>query len=154
MADTEWLDERQAKAWRSLQFMQMRLDAELNRQLAVDSGLSLSDYVVLVKLTDQPDGRLRIFELAHEIGWERSRLSHHVNRMANRGLVTKEACDSDRRGAFVVLTDDGRRAIEEAAPRHVAIVRRLVIDQIDADELDAIGAAAEKVLAALDQAEL
>ncbi|MCZ7534709.1 MAG: MarR family transcriptional regulator [Acidimicrobiia bacterium] len=154
MADIEWLDERQARAWRSLQFMQARLEAQLNRQLMADSGLSLSDYVVLVNLTDQPDGRLRIFALAHEIGWERSRLSHHINRMANRGLVTKEACDSDRRGAYVVLTDEGRQAIEEAAPRHVAIVRRLVIDQIDAEELDVIGAAAEKVLTALAQAEL
>ena len=59
----EWLNEREERAWRALQFMQMRLEGELARQLAADSGLSYPDYVVLVALTDQPDGRMRLFEL-------------------------------------------------------------------------------------------
>lgn len=151
MADTNWLSKREERAWRALQFMQMQLELAMNRQLMADSDLSLSDYVVLVKLTDEPDGRLRLYQLAQDIGWERSRLSHHVTRMTNRGLVTKERCDADRRGAFVVITDEGRKAIEGAAPRHVETVRRLFIDHLDPEELDVIGAAAEKVLAALDE---
>jgi DNA-binding MarR family transcriptional regulator len=130
--------------------MQMRLQAALGRQLADESELSLADYAVLVSLTDQPDGRLRLFELGQEIGWEKSRLSHHVARMAGRGLVKKETCDSDRRGAFVVATKKGGKAIEAAAPGHVAEVRRLVIDRLSGDQLDAITTAAQTVLAALD----
>jgi DNA-binding MarR family transcriptional regulator len=150
VSEVRWLDEREARAWRALQSMQMRLEAALGRQLADDSELSLSDYAVLVSLTDRPDGRLRLFELGQQIGWEKSRLSHHVARMAGRGLVKKEVCASDRRGAFVVVTNSGRKAIETAAPGHVAEVRRLVVDRLSADQLDAIANAAETVLAALE----
>ena len=112
MDEARWLDERELRAWRSLQFMQMRLEGQLARQLAADSGLSYPDYLVLVALTDRPDGRMRLFELAEALGWEKSRVSHQVARMTDRGLVAKEKCDSDRRGAFVVVTAAGRREIE------------------------------------------
>ncbi len=151
MTDVRWLDEREERAWRALQFMQMRLEAELARQLANGSGLSYSDYLVLVALTDRTEARLRLFELGEVLGWEKSRLSHHVGRMADRGLVKKEKCDSDRRGAFVVLTKQGRKAIEAAAPGHVNIVRRLFIDKLTPAELDVISLAAERVLAGFDQ---
>jgi DNA-binding MarR family transcriptional regulator len=145
-----WLSEDEERAWRALQFMQMRLDAELARQLAVDSGLSYPDYVVLVALTDQPDGRLRLFELGRVLGWEKSRLSHHVSRMVARGLVEKEACDSDRRGAHVVVTAQGRAEIEAAAPGHVAAVRRLFVDRLTPAQIAAVADAAEAVLAGLE----
>ena len=150
MDEVRWLDEREERAWRALQFMQMRLEAALARELAADSDLSYPDYVVLVALTDRPDGRLRLFELAHELGWERSRVSHHIARMTTRDLVRKERCGSDRRGAYVVVTDRGRGAITAAAPGHVAAVRRLFVDRLDPDMLDAIGEAAAVVLAGLD----
>jgi DNA-binding MarR family transcriptional regulator len=145
-----WLDDREERAWRALQFMQMRLTAELSRQLAADSSLSYPDYLVLVALTDHPDGRLRPFELGRELGWEKSRLSHHVARMAERGLVTREACASDRRGAYVVVTPAGRAELEAAAPGHVAAVRRLFVDRLTPAQLDALGDAAEAVLTGLD----
>jgi DNA-binding MarR family transcriptional regulator len=150
MGDVRWLDEREQRAWRALQFMQMRLEGELARQLLAESGLSYPDYLVLVALTDRPDGRLRLFELGGVLGWEKSRLSHHIGRMANRGLVNKEKCDSDRRGAYVVVTEQGRGDIAAAAPGHVAAVRRLFIDQLTPTQLDVIGEAADTVLAALD----
>ena len=153
MADARWLDEREAQAWRSLQLMQMRLTAELGRQLGAESGLSYPDYLVLVALTDQPQGRMRLYALARDLGWEKSRLSHHIARMAERGLVAKERCGSDRRGAFVVVTDLGRKEIGAAAPGHVAAVRRLFLDHLSPAQLDAVGAAAAAVLAALDGAE-
>jgi DNA-binding MarR family transcriptional regulator len=152
MTDVRWLDEREERAWRALQFMQMRLEAELARQLATESGLSYADYLVLVALTDHPQGRLRLFELGDVLGWEKSRLSHHVARMADRGLLKKEKCDSDRRGAFVVITKKGSKEIESAAPGHVRTVRRLFIDRLTPDELDVIAIAAEKVLADIDAA--
>ena len=152
MDDVRWLNEREERAWRALQFMQLRLEGELARQLAADSGLSYPDYVVLVALTDRPDGRMRLFELAAALGWEKSRLSHHVERMAGRGLVTKERCAADRRGAYVVVTDRGRTEIAAAAPGHVATVRRLFVDRLTPSQLDAVGEAADIVLAALDEA--
>jgi DNA-binding MarR family transcriptional regulator len=150
MSPPRWLDEREARAWRALQLMQMRLDGELARQLANDSGLSYPDYVVLVALTDQPDGRLRVLELADTLGWEKSRASHQVARMSQRGLVTKEKCKTDRRGAFVVVTKRGRAEIEAAAPGHVEAVRRLFVDRLSPEQLDAVADVAETVLAGLD----
>ena len=153
MDDVDWLSEREARAWRGLQLMQMRLDRELARELAADSGLSYPDYLVLVALTDRPDGRMRLFELGSFLGWEKSRLSHHVNRMTKRDLVTKEPCDDDRRGAFVVITTQGRAEIEAAAPGHVASVRRLFIDHLDTRQLDQVAVCTETVLASLDRDE-
>jgi DNA-binding MarR family transcriptional regulator len=149
MGEVRWLDEREERAWRALQFMQLRLTGELARRLAADSGLSYPDYVVLVALTDQPDGRLRLHELAQVLGWEKSRLSHHVARMAQRGLVTKEPCATDRRGSVVVVTGQGRREIGSAAPGHVAAVRELFVDRLTPAQLDALAEAAEEVLAGL-----
>lgn len=151
MTKPQWLSAREERAWRSLQFMQMRLEGELARQLALDSGLSYPDYVVLVALTGSPDGQLRLFELGDVLGWEKSRLSHHIARMAARDLVAKVKCDADRRGAFVAVTEAGRRAIEAAAPGHVATVRRLFVDRLTPSQLDVIAGAAETVLAALDR---
>ena len=150
MAAVRWLDEHERRAWRALQFMQLRLTGRLAADLAATSDLSYAEYLVLVALGDQPDGRARLFELADVLGWEKSRLSHQVGRMTGRGLVKKERCDGDRRGAFVVVTAPGRKAIEAAAPHHVAMVRRLFIDPLTPGELDAITTAAEKVLAVLD----
>ena len=147
----QWLDERERRAWRALQLMQMRLTAHLSRQLAA-SGLSYPDYVVLVSLTDQPDGRMRLHELGRELGWEKSRLSHHIARMAERGLVTKERCGADRRGAYVVVTRRGREEIAAAAPGHVDAVRRMFVDRLSPQQLDEIAGAAETVLAGLDAA--
>ncbi|NND73760.1 MAG: winged helix-turn-helix transcriptional regulator [Ilumatobacter sp.] len=148
--DVRWLTDREQRAWRGLQELQMRLDRQLARQLATDSGLSYPDYAVLVALTDQPDGRMRLFELGEILGWEKSRLSHHVARMAGRDLVAKEHCDSDQRGAFVVVTKHGRREIEAAAPGHLAEVRRLFVDHLSPAQLDSIAEIAEIVLARLD----
>jgi DNA-binding MarR family transcriptional regulator len=148
--DVRWLNEQEERAWRALQFMQLRLEGELARQLAEESGLSYPDYLVLVALTDHEDGRMRPFELGATLGWEKSRLSHHVSRMVDKGLVTKERCDSDRRGAFVAVTKQGRRAIKKAAPGHVAAVRRLFVDPLTPAQLQVVGEAAEAVLAGLD----
>jgi DNA-binding MarR family transcriptional regulator len=153
VGETRWLDAREARAWRTLQMMQMRLEGELARQLASESGLSYQDYTVLVALTGSADGRMRAFELGALLGWEKSRLSHHVQRMAERGLVKKEKCASDRRGSFVSVTAAGRKEIEAAAPGHVEAVRKLFVDHLSADQLDAIAEAAEKVLAALAESD-
>src|ERR687889_736361 len=108
---TFWLTEDEQRQWRAYLRMQAQLNAELNRQLQADSELSLADYEVLVQLTDAPDGRLRPYELQRALEWEQSRLSHHLARMQRRGLVERQECPSDARGAFVTLTGAGRSAI-------------------------------------------
>lgn len=125
-----WLDATQQRAWRGFLDLHARLAATLNRDLQRTSGLSLSDYDVLVHLTDVPDGRLRAFELGEGLQWDKSRVSKQVTRLAARGLVAKQECEADRRGAYVVLTPTGRRAIEAAAPAHVELVHHLVFDTL------------------------
>ncbi|MFP5019486.1 MarR family winged helix-turn-helix transcriptional regulator [Pseudonocardia phyllosphaerae] len=126
--------------------MQSRLQAELHRRLQAESGLSISDFDVLVALTDRPDERCRVMELATTLDWEKSRLSHHLARMQKRGLVTREDCDDDGRGNYVVLTDAGRDAIVAAAPGHVETVRELVFDAVGEDDVDAMARIADAVL--------
>lgn len=144
-----WLDEREARAWRALQLMHLQLDGALARQLGDSSDLSLQDYGILVALTGQPCDRMRAYELARLIAWDKSRLSHHLKRMIARGLVTKESCPTDRRGFDIAVTPAGRRAIEAAAPGHVEAVRRLFLDHVGGDELDVLANVSERVIAAL-----
>ena len=135
---SDWLTADEQAAWRGLLEMTAALEARLHRQLQEQSGLSLPDYDVLVRLSETAGGRLRAYELAAGLSWEQSRLSHHLARMIRRSLVTREECEEDRRGAWIVLTPAGRQAIEEAAPAHVATVRRLVFDALTADQVDAL----------------
>lgn len=146
MTDSPWLTDEQQQAWRQWVEANMRLTAAIARQLHLDSGLSLPDFEVLVMLTDTPDARVRVSDLAARLQWERSRLSHHLKRMEGRGLIRREGCESDGRGAFVVLTSGGRAAIEEAAPGHAGLVRRLVFSRLTAEELSAFTAVTRKVL--------
>jgi DNA-binding MarR family transcriptional regulator len=147
----QWLTDDEQRAWRGLLQMTSRLDARLNRELQQTSGLSLADYDVLVLLTEAPDGRIRVFELVADLHWEQSRLSHHIARMQRRGLVGREECSTDRRGAFVVLTDIGREAIEKAAPGHAATVRRLVFDGLSEEQVAMLEAFTGRVLSRLDR---
>ena len=120
-----WLDAEQQRAWLAYIRVQLRLSYEMNRQLQADSGLSLADYDVLTALSSTAGARMQMTALAAHVGWERSRLSHHVRRMANRDLVNCNSSDSDRRTTEVALSTTGRRAIDEAAPAHVELVKRL-----------------------------
>lgn len=141
-----WLDAREEKAWRGYRRMRRLLDLELARELMQDAGLSEPDYDVLSDLSETPDQRLRLSELADRMLWSRSRLSHHISRMQQRGLVAREEHPSDGRGSIVVLTPAGRAAIEAAAPGHVAAVRRHLIDFLGPEEIDALGALTQRVV--------
>ncbi|MET8229992.1 MarR family transcriptional regulator [Micromonospora sp. NPDC005298] len=146
MEATRWLDEREDRAWRGYRRMRRLLDLELARELTQDAGLSEADYDVLSDLSETPHGRLRLRELADLMLWSRSRLSHHLTRMQQRGLVTREECADDARGSVVALTPAGRLAIESAAPGHVAAVRRHLIDLLTPAEIDALGALTHRVV--------
>ena len=116
---SRWLTEEEQRAWRGLLRMTSQLNARMNRQLLQEYGISLADYEVLVALSEAPEGRLRVFEVADALAWEQSRVSHQLARMQRRGLITRQDCATDARGAFAVLTTAGRAAIEQAAPAHV-----------------------------------
>jgi DNA-binding MarR family transcriptional regulator len=148
--DVRWLDATQQRAWRGFLDLHARLAAKLNRELQRTSGLSLSDYDVLVHLTDVPDGRLRAFELGEGLQWDKSRVSKQVSRLAARDLVAREECEADRRGAYVVITPTGRRAIEAAAPAHVELVHQLIFDTITPAQVREWAAISTAILRRID----
>ena len=146
MSKPRWLNERQQHLWHGFRHVNQDLFAVLEQQLARESGLSGADYKVLHELSVVPDGLLRARDLGCDIGWDRSRLSHHLSRMEKRGLVVREECADDARGLMVRLTKAGRRAIEDAAPAHAETVRRFFFDQMSTGEIETMGAVFDRVL--------
>ncbi|CAN5131646.1 MarR family winged helix-turn-helix transcriptional regulator [soil metagenome] len=138
-SEAAWLTSEQQDVWRAWLAVTSRLPVALGRDLQQRAHLSLPDFDVLVQLSEHPAARLRFAALADALQWERSRLSHHVGRMQRRGLVEREDCLDDARGAFVVLTAAGRAAIEQAAPDHAGLVRDLVFDGLSEDDTRRFG---------------
>lgn len=147
-----WLDTREQAAWRAYLEMNAKLAARLNKEMSDSSGISISDFSVLVPLSEHPEGRMRVLELARALGWEKSRLSHQLTRMQQRGLIERSNCNEDRRGAFVVLTEHGRATVEAAAPRHVESVRRYLFDELTSEQVDALASVARAVVDRIDSA--
>jgi DNA-binding MarR family transcriptional regulator len=145
-ADAPWLDAIEARAWRGYLLMSRLLFAELGRGLSRDANMSHADYEVLVVLSETPGHRLRMNELASRLVWEKSRLSHQITRMQQRGLVGRQECASDARGSFVVLTDAGLAAITSAAPNHVRDVRRNFFDLLTPEQVESLAAMTETVV--------
>lgn len=145
-----WLTPKQQRAWVAYMRVQLRMSYEMNRQLQADSGLSLADYDVLVALSNVGDDGMRVSDLAAQIGWERSRLSHQLRRMEQRGLTERRASVEDGRTTNVILTEMGQQAIEEAAPGHVDLVRRLFFDPLPENLLAPFTAALEHIHVNLD----
>ncbi len=135
-------------------YRQMRtlLDLQLARDLNRDSGLSEPDYDVLSTLSEVADSRWRARDLAQRLSWSTSRLTHHVNRMQARGLVGREACPDDGRGAVIFLTARGWDTLREAAPWHVRSVREHFIDLLTEEQIDALAAIGATVIGHLAEA--
>lgn len=121
-----WLTDDQQRTWRNYLVLTSRLQTAMNRQLQARCGLSLADYEVLVALAEH--GPLRVLELAAELDWEQSRLSHQLSRMRTRDLLERRGSEQDGRGATVEITDAGRDALVTAAPHHVELVRSVLFD--------------------------
>lgn len=144
-----WLSDDEQRAWRTYLRMSSLLPAALNRQLQTDCGLTLPEYEVLVQLSETPGRRLRPFQICEALNWEQSRLSHQLTRMERRGLVARQECAADGRGAFIELTAAGADAIAAAAPRHVATVRGLIFDQLTDGQRTAFEEACTAIVTAL-----
>lgn len=151
MDEPKWLTRHEDHAWRGYRRMRTLLDLQLGRDLMRESGLSEADYDVLSGLSETDGHRMRLSELAAQMLWSKSRLSHHITRMQQRGLVRREECEDDARGSVVALTDAGWQAIVSAAPGHVASVRRHLIDLLTPDEIDSLAAFSHRVVGRLAQ---
>jgi DNA-binding MarR family transcriptional regulator len=150
--EPRWLEPREQSAWRAYLDMNAKLTAKLNREMQEQAGISIADFSVLVQLSEHVDGRMRVLELARALGWEKSRLSHQLSRMQQRGLVERANCNEDRRGAWIALTDRGQQTIDAAAPQHVEAVRKYVFDPLDTSQVGALDAIARAVVGVLDTA--
>ncbi len=140
-----WLSPDEQQAWRATVHLAQLLFRQLDRDLDAQ-GLNQHDYEILVELSEAPDQRLRMTELADATSQSRSRLSHQITRMESRGLVRRDECEGDKRGTFAVLTAEGMNVIERVAPDHVENVRRHFIDRLSPRQLEQIRDAFEPIV--------
>ena len=142
---TRWLTDDEQQAWRAWIAASLLLPDRLSRELQERADISLPDYEILVYLSEAPDRRLRMSELADRTLSSRSRLSHQVDRLSDAGLVDRQPCSDDRRGYFAVLTPQGWDFLVASAPTHVASVREHLVDALTPDEFAEFGRLCAKV---------
>jgi DNA-binding MarR family transcriptional regulator len=140
-----WLNDDEQHAWRATVQLAMLLMRQLDRDLSVH-GLNGHDYEILVALSETPENRMRMTDLADATSQSRSRLSHQISRMEARGLVRRDDCEGDKRGTFAVLTREGKGTIERVAPDHVESVRRHFIDRLTPGQLEEIRVSLQPVV--------
>ncbi|WFR71130.1 MarR family transcriptional regulator [Prescottella defluvii] len=148
--DTKWLTEAQQDAWRTLVSLVTRLPAALDTQLQRDSDLTHFEYFVLAVLSEAPERRLRLSELACQANASLSRLSHVVTRLEKRGWARRETV-AGTRGAFAVLTDDGMTKVVSAAPGHVETVQALVFEGLDDEQVAQLSSLGKALVDQLDK---
>ena len=132
--------------WRTFHSMRRKLDLALERQLQRDADISAADFGVLGALFEAPGRQLRARDLGQRLSWEKSRISHQVSRMENRGLLERRECETDLRGSWIGLTNDGTRAVLGAMRDHAATLRRYFFDVLDPAELEAFKAVSNRVI--------
>jgi DNA-binding MarR family transcriptional regulator len=146
--EPRWLTDDEQLTWRATVNLSQLLMRQLDRDLNAH-GLNGHDYEILVSLSEAPDNRMRMTELADATSQSRSRLSHQISRMENRGLVRRDNCEGDKRGTFAVLTEPGIDAIKRVAPYHVENVRRHFIDRLSPRQQAEVRDAFEPIVAYL-----
>ncbi|CAN2182869.1 MarR Transcriptional regulators [Candidatus Nanopelagicaceae bacterium] len=145
-----WLNPAEMKAWRRYIIASRRLLEALDYDLA-DHELSMADYEVLAQLSDAPERKMRMSELAEVAMLSRSRLSHRIKVMEKAGWVKREACPDDKRGFFAVMTPKGWKAIVAAAPDHVASVRLRFLDHLTVADQKVLAEIFERVTDSLKE---
>jgi DNA-binding MarR family transcriptional regulator len=150
----KWLTAAELDSWLSLVRLMTWLPWSIDQQLQRDSNLRRVEYQVLGMLSQSPERRMRMSSLAAVTNASLSRLSHLVGRLAERGLVRREADPADGRFTDAILTDKGFQTLAEAAPGHVAQVRSLVIDVLSPEQLRRLGQAADRIMSRIDTSEI
>jgi len=143
------LSSDQVELWRSFYTMRRKLDRALDLQLQRESGVSSSEYEILLSLNEAPKRQLRIKDIAGTIGWEKSRVSHLVTRMERRGLLNRTDCEVDGRGSWIGLTTLGRRTIIGATRGHTDAIRRYFFDALTPQQTTAIAELSPHVIEAI-----
>ena len=149
MDQTRWLDANEEAAWRAFWRASRLLFSELERDLQRDAGMPPGYYEILVFLSEAPERRMRMTDLAEATQSSPSRMTHAVTRMEAQGWIRREGCPSDRRGWNAVLTDAGFRAIEQAAPRHVESIRTRLLDHLSPEQVEQLRAISDTLVAEL-----
>jgi DNA-binding MarR family transcriptional regulator len=144
-----WLSVDQQQVWRSYLLGSARLADRLDADLR-EFGIDLGEYEILVTLSEAPERRVRMSELADAVHQSRSRLTHTVTRLENAGLVDRSNCPTDRRGVWAHLTDAGMELLELAAPSHVEAVRRNFVEAMSGEDYAAVGRAFAAVVSATE----
>jgi DNA-binding MarR family transcriptional regulator len=150
---TRWLTPDEQRSWRNFLEAHRLVFARLERQLQAEHDLSHWDYEILVRLSEAPERRLRMSDLADATLSSRSRLSHAVGRMERLGWIERTGCPDDRRGTLAGLTDAGLAALEAAAPGHVDEVRRSLVDRMSAQDFATLGSICESLVRQLEASE-
>jgi DNA-binding MarR family transcriptional regulator len=145
-----WLSADEQVIWRNFITACGSLLAAVDGQLQRDSGMPLAYYEILVRLSESPSRSLRMTQLAEASSSSKSRVSHAVARLEERGWVRRTDCPTDRRGQIAELTDEGFAALSAAAPGHVEQVRRSLFDPLSAEQLRQLARVSEALLAAAD----
>jgi DNA-binding MarR family transcriptional regulator len=135
-SEPNWLTEREMRAWRRLVASTTALLAVLDNELQAEHGLSLGDYEVLAFLSEAPGRAIRMSELADRLHLSPSGITRRVDGLVRSGLVERQRCPNDRRGANAVLTPLGAKTLKSAAPTHLRGVREYFIDRLPADDLE------------------
>ena len=150
----KWLTAAEVNSWLSVVRMMTWLPWSIDQQLRRDSNLGMVEYQVMARLSQRPEGTLRMSELADLANSSLSRLSHLVKRLEDRGFVRREPDPADGRFTNAILTDLGFQTLAEAAPGHVAHVRSLVIDVISPEQLRRLGLVADRITSRIDISEI
>jgi DNA-binding MarR family transcriptional regulator len=140
------LSEQQKDVWRTFFVMRRQLDLTLERRLQSEAGISGADYEILVALSEADDERLRTGQLADIIGWEKSRVSHQIARMEQRGLVSRRECGDDARGVWVTIEPDGRRAVLDSLRDRATALQEHFVDVLEREDLDTLHRISVRVL--------
>lgn len=138
MTEPRWLDAEEMAAWNAFVEASNLIARRIEQQLREQAGLSHPQYEILVRLAAEPDGELRMTELAQQVVTSKSGLTYQVTQLEKAGLVRRRTCDTDDRGVVAGLTDAGREKLRATAPGHVELVRANLIDVLSRDQLRAI----------------
>ncbi|NRQ37840.1 MarR family transcriptional regulator [Nonomuraea sp. NN258] len=149
MKETRWLDATEQAAWRAFLSTTHLLERRIEEQLKSAAGLTHPQFEILARLSEAPERRMRMTELARDVVVSKSALTYQITQLEKSGLVKRTTCPDDERGVLAVLTEAGLRRLEQVVPGHVDVVRAFLIDHLTREELQVMTTAMRRTETAL-----